>query len=172
MVVATGPLSHHVTKPFSVFFALHFAPWDEVQEKLFDTSRHCFFLTARKPIPVTCGAGKGGCCPHTHLYLPTSSSFSLCNSSRRPRTPLAALVQLKQPVRGARVGWVVQCAAARKHSVDTRLALGHALLMGSIQMQITNVQVDASLQLNGSWVSLLPHAAGSPYCVIPGRLFS
>jgi hypothetical protein len=52
------------------------------------------------------------------------------------------------------------------------LALGHALLMGSIQMQITNVQVDASLQLNGSWVSLLPHAAGSPYCVIPGRLFS
>jgi hypothetical protein len=117
---------------------------------------------------------KGGVLPpHTSLLADkTSSSFSLCNSSRRPRTPLAALVQLKQPVRGARVGWVVQCAAARKHSVDTRLALGHALLMGSIQMQITNVQVDASLQLNGSWVSLLPHAAGSPYCVIPGRLFS
>ena len=131
MVVATGPLSHHVTKPFSVFFALHFAHVDHVcacrEEKLFDTSRHCFFLTARKPIPVTCGAGKGGCCPHTHLYLPTS------NSSRRPRTPLAALVQLKQPVRGARVCWVVQCAAARKHSVDTRLALEHALLMAAFK---------------------------------------
>jgi len=35
--------------------------------KTIDTSRHCFFLTARKPIPVTCGAGKGGSCP-PHIF--------------------------------------------------------------------------------------------------------
>ena len=131
-------------------------------------------------------AGKGGCCgtaapTHniitSHLLacklLPQAAAYLvICNSSSRPSHSAGGSGEAEAAgARRARgLGWAVCCSMQTFNRYEVAVATRAA--DGSIQMQRTGLRDDASLQLNGSWVSLLPHAAGSPYCVIPGCVFA